>query len=171
MLVRDARIAFIMGSFLPFTLVGLFSDALPPKLRKHTSILCLSLGAMSLCGTIASLYWNTLEVEHISYTFGFISVSLSSLACSTIINLLMYYLKCIRNYMKFENTFAVLKSRMEVVPTTKEMADTYIASFELVNSMATDIREKKRATRMSMSSSKKVSKVASSPQLEVSPNN
>ncbi len=34
----------------------------------------------------------------------------------------------------------IIKSRMEVIPTTKELADVFVASYELVNAKAGSIR-------------------------------
>ena len=53
---------------------------------------------------------------------------------------MLYFLRCIVSAVRWENSFVIIKSRMEVIPTTKELADVLMASYELVNAKAGSIR-------------------------------
>jgi hypothetical protein len=143
LILDDYRIAFIAGSGCPSIVGILLSDALPPRLRKHTAKLGMTSGIIGMMTLVAALYFNWVDVQPLSFKLGFITVSMASLATSSLLNVMLFFCKCIVSSIRFESTFVIIKSRMEVIPTTKELADVFMASNELLNSKAAALRTKK----------------------------
>ncbi len=142
MLVKDYRIAFVVGTFFPSVMVIVLSDALPPKVRKFSAKFGVSSGIIAFMVMITALYFNWCDVEPIVFEVGFITVSMASLATNGLMNVTLLFIKFMFSAIRWENSFSIIKSRMEVIPTTKELADVFMASYELVNAKAGSIRER-----------------------------
>jgi hypothetical protein len=99
---------------------------------------------------IVGLYFNWCEVEPMVFQVGFITVSMASLATNGLMNLTLLFMRFIISALRWENSFVIIKSRMEVIPTTKELADVFMASYELVNAKAGSIRIRMTSKRNDM---------------------
>ncbi len=161
-LMKDYRVVFGLGVATPCVIVMILSDAFPPKVRKVTAKFGMTTGALGMMTTIAALYFNWLEVEPIVFQVGFISVSMASLATSSLFNVILFFCRCIVSSIRYESSFVIIKSRMEVIPTTKELADVFMASYELVNAKASSIRVEKKGILSQVLSSRASSNRASS---------
>ena len=102
----------------------------------------MSSGIILMTVMIAALYFNWCDVEPIVFQVGFIPVSIASLATNGLMNVTLLLMKFMVSALRWENSFSIIKSRMEVIPTTKELADVFMASYELVNAKAGSIRER-----------------------------
>lgn len=140
MLVKDYRIVYLVGSFFPSVMVIVLSDALPPKVRNFSAKFCMSIGIINCIIGVAALYFNWCDVEPIVFQVGFITVSMASLATNGLMNVALLFVKFMVSAIRWENSFSIIKSRMEVIPTTKELADVFMASYELANAKAGSIR-------------------------------
>jgi hypothetical protein len=143
-LFKDYRIVSAVCTFFPSVMMIVLSDALPPKTRKATATFGMSSGVLAFMYVIAALYFNWCDVTPIVFQAGSITVSMASLATSGLINLILLFLRCLVSAIQYESSFVIIKSRMEVIPTTKELADVFMASYELVNSKAASIRIAKK---------------------------
>jgi len=157
MLLKDYRIVYVVGSWIPSAMVLFLSDALPPKVRKFSAKLGMSSGIILFLVAIAALYFNWCDVEPIVFQVGFITVSMASLATNGLMNVTLLLMKFMVSALRWENSFSIIKSRMEVIPTTKELADVFMASYELVNAKAGSIRERVKSSNIERAKSSKIS--------------
>ena len=93
---------------------------------------------------LVALYLNWFDVKAIVYDIGFIKVSISAQVSNALVNISVFFSKCIVSTIRWNNSLVIIKSRMEIVGTTKGAADVYRASYELMNSRANKKQEIKK---------------------------
>ncbi len=83
-MLNNLRMVFLFAGVLPGMIWSLFIDAMPSGLRRFASILGTIAGIMCMLFLQVALYYNWMELKHVSYSVGDIDYAASGVASRSI---------------------------------------------------------------------------------------
>lgn len=128
-LFNDLRMVGMI-SILMYTIPSIFYDALPPKSRARISIYGLSMNILYFFAFLFALYFNLFNLQPVVFEFGAITITIMSLAVTSILNICFYCTRYIWSSIQHPSHFTVIKSPLIITKRSQEFL-----TFENTSSM------------------------------------
>jgi hypothetical protein len=111
-MLNDLRMVFLVAGVLPSMVWSLFADAMPAGRRRITTILGASAGVIFLIFLQIALYFNWMELEHVTVSVGAIHYGASGIASTSLWTVTLFYGKNLVTAIWYRESLTVLKSRI-----------------------------------------------------------
>jgi hypothetical protein len=112
-MMTDLRIAFPAAGLLPGMVSTLFVDAMPSGMRRIYTLGAFSVGIIAMTVLQMALYYDWMELEHVTYSVGAIHSTASGLASSCIFTITVFFIKNLVTAIFYPKCLTVWKSRVQ----------------------------------------------------------